>query len=198
MQDTPVVMVRRTMDRLPTHSLPDGFGVRNYRQGDERRWAEIEHAADEFESREAALARFLRDFGDELPEMEDRCFFVVEQQSGRAIGTATAWYDTNFHGEVYGRVHWVAVVPDFQGRKLAKPLMCAVMERLRQSHTRAYLTTHTRCAKAIRMYLDFGFEPHPAYPTCEDAWRYLAGLLDHPALAIYRNQPELPRRHLAR
>lgn len=182
MDDTPVLMVRDNLEDLPSHTLPPGYRVRKFRKGEARLWAQVEAAAGEFESAEAALARFIHEFGDRLDEMEDRCLFLVDENSGRVIGTATAWYDLGFEGEDYGRVHWVAIVPEYQGRKLAKPLMCAVMERLRQSHAKAYLVTHTKCVKAIRMYLDFGFRPLHKHDTCEEAWRHLAGVLDHPAL----------------
>lgn len=182
MDDTPVLMVRENLEDLPAHALPPGYSTRAFRKGEAHLWAQVETAAGEFESAEAALARFVHEFGDKLDEMEDRCFFLVDGASGRVIGTATAWYDSSFRGEDYGRVHWVAILPEFQGRKLAKPLMCVVMERLKQSHTKAYLVTHTKCLKAIRMYLDFGFRPFHKYETCEEAWRYLAGVLDHPAL----------------
>lgn len=182
MDDTPVVMVRDDLDDLPSHPLPAGYSTRKFRKGEGRLWAQVEAAAGEFGSADAALERFIREFGDKLDDMEDRCFFLVDDETRRVIGTATAWYDPDFEGEDYGRVHWVSIVPEFQGRRLAKPLMCVVMERLRQSHTKAYLTTHTKCEKAIRTYLDFGFRPFCRHETCEEAWRYLAGVLDHPAL----------------
>lgn len=180
--DFPIIMIRDNMDNIPFYVLPSGFYVRKFRPGDEVYWAEVEYAAGEFESSDAALSRFVHEFGNALDEMEDRCFFLVNEEGERVIGTATAWYDLKFRGEEWGRVHWVAIIPEFQGRKLAKPLMSVVMQRLRQSHNKAYLKTHTKCLKAINMYLDFGFQPSLEYPTCEEAWRQIASLIDHPAL----------------
>ncbi len=190
MEDKRVQMVREHLEDIPLYPMPQGFHVRAFQPGDEEHWAEVEHAAGEFESREAALERFRRDFGGKLDELRDRSFFVVDEESGRVVGTATAWYDPDFLGENYGRVHWVAILPEFQGRKLAKPLMCVVMNRLKQSHTKACLATHTRCDRAINMYLELGFRPYLSTPTCEEAWGRLAELLDHPALKPYRKTTE--------
>lgn len=180
MEDTPVLMIRDNLEGLPSHSLPAGFHIRRFRAGEEGEWAEVEHAAGEFESRETALARWRHDFGGKVDEWQDRCFFLVENGSERIIGTATGWFNADFRGGEWGRVHWVAITPEFQGRKLAKPLMCAVMERLRASHTRAYLTTHTKCARAINMYLDFGFRPSPVDSAYREAWRWVSEVLGRP------------------
>ncbi len=182
LSDFPLIMVREDMENIPSYILPPGFYVRKFCIGEEKRWAEVELAAGEFESVEAALSRFMSEFGALLEEMQNRCFFLIDEESERVIGTATAWYDLKFRGEEWGRVHWVAIIPEFQGRKLAKPLMSVIMHRLRQSYNKAYLKTHTKCLKAINMYLDFGFKPSPEYPTCEEAWRQIAVLIDHPAL----------------
>lgn len=183
MEDTPVTMIRESLENLPSFRLPEGYHIRNFRRGEEPLWAEVECAAGEFTSQEAGLARFNEEFGEHLDEMEDRCFFLVEDSSGRVIGTASAWYNREFRGEDYGRVHWVSIHPEFQGRGLAKPLMCAVMDRLARSHSKAYLTTQTRSARAIGIYLDFGFSPLLVSDTCKEAWRYLANVLKHPTLA---------------
>jgi len=106
-----------------------------------------------------ALERFEKEFGSYRDEMEERCFFIVHKENGRVIGTATAWYNNDFKGERYGRVHWVGIHPDFQGKKLAKPLLAVVMMCLAKHHDKAYLTSQTTSYKAINMYLDFGFAP---------------------------------------
>jgi hypothetical protein len=64
--------------------------------------------------------------------------------------------------------------------------MSAVMERLAQSHDKAYLKTHTNCLKAINMYLDFGFTPYCFDAQCEVAWRQVATSLKRPELEQWR------------
>lgn len=184
MEHISVTMVRADLEGLPSFPLPDGYRIRHFRRGEESLWAEVESAAGEFPNQDRALARFLEEFGGVLDEMEERCYFL-ETAEGRVIGTASAWYHRGFRGERWGRLHWVAIHPEFQGRKLAKPLVGAAVARLAELHDRAYLTTQTTSWKAVRIYLDFGFAPLAETPRWEEAWRLLAEATGHPALARF-------------
>ncbi len=157
----PIVMVRETLDDLPDYPLPDGYSIRTFRRGEGPLWAEIGFAAGNFTSLDAAAGQFENEFERPVEDMESRCFFVVHDATNRAVGTAMAWYDPGFvEGANYGRVHWVAIVPEHQGKGLAKPLMCAVLRRLAESHPRAVLGTQTFRKPAVNLYLDLGFVPY--------------------------------------
>jgi ribosomal protein S18 acetylase RimI-like enzyme len=181
MEFFPVIMTRDNLDGIGSYPLTEGFCLRKFKDGDELAWAEVEKATGDFKSIEDALERFNAEFGYDIEGMKSRCFFI-EHESGRTVGTATAWYNRDFQGEDYGRVHWVAIMPEFQGRKLAKPMMEAVMRRLAETHKKAYLTTQTTSARAINMYLDLGFVPFIFSPDCKRAWRLLAEELKRPEL----------------
>lgn len=74
------------------------------------------------------------------------------------VATATAWLNDGYATPEYGRVHWVAVHSAHQGRGLARPLLSAVCYRLKDlGYTKAYLTTSTERAVAMRLYRQFGF-----------------------------------------
>jgi ribosomal protein S18 acetylase RimI-like enzyme len=175
-----LAMVRDHMYHIPDFSCPGGYTIRNFVKGDEPRWAEIEVLAGEFPDQELALQRFEKDFGSNLDQMEERCFFL-EDRSGTAIGTATAWYGL-LDGEVRGRVSWVGIVPAYQGRKLAKPLLSAVMNRMAKDHQKAYLTTQTTSYRAINLYLTFGFVPHFIHSSCEEGWSLVEHALNRTIL----------------
>lgn len=181
----PVVMVRDDLTDLPSYSLPEGFRLRYYRAGEDHLWAEIEIAVASFESTDKALEYFESEFGPGRDRMEARCLYL-EDQDGQAIGTSTAWYNDAFNGRDYGRIHWVAIRPEYQGRGLAKPLLAASLGRIADFHDRAYLTTQTNTSRAINLYLDFGFVPIETYDRCAEGWTWLASVLDHPSLAAYR------------
>lgn len=185
----PIVMVRDSLDEIPQHRLPEGYSIRTFEAGEGPVWAWIGSAAGNFESLEAAQQRFDKEFAKPAQDMQSRCFFVVENKTNRVIGTAMAWYDTKFddgsgrsRSRAYGRVHWVAIIPEFQGKGLAKPLMTAVLNRLAESHDRAVLGTQTFRKAAVKLYLDLGFRPFFSSPTCPEAWKGLAEELKHPAL----------------
>lgn len=168
-------MRRPNLRHIPEAVLPPGYAIRTYRPGDETHWARIEHAAGEFPSPEAALGRFRDEFGAYTADMERRCLFVVDER-GWPVGTTTAWRG-ELDGRTLGRIHWVAVAPEHQGRKLAKPLLTAALRAMAQFHEEAYLTTQTTSWKAVGMYAQYGFEPVLRRPSCPEGWRLAERLL---------------------
>lgn len=188
-----IVMIRDNLDDIPQYELPEGFSIRNFRAGEGPIWAGIGHAAGNFPSFEVAQDRFDKEFLEPVEDMESRCFFVVDSESNQPIGTAMGWYDPDFDDgsspypaqRPYGRVHWVSIIPEFQGKRLAKPMMTAVLNRLAESHDKAVLGTQTFRKAAVMLYLDLGFRPFFKNPTCPEAWKQLAEELKHPVLADY-------------
>lgn len=181
--DVPYFHLTMALDdlaRVPDLALPAGYQTRAYGAGDERHWARIEREAGEFADDARALARFAAEFGSHTGEMKERCLLLCAAD-GSPIGTTTAWYGEH-GGQVIGRLHWVAIVPAFQGRGLSKPLVAAALARMRQWHDRAYLTTQTTSWIAVKVYLDFGFRPVFDRPDSGEAWALMARVLKHPAL----------------
>ncbi len=183
-----VSMVREDFDGLPEYELPRGYYFRMFKRGEARIWAQVQTRAGSFTGIRKAFGQFNKEFRDRQDEFEQRCVFLVHDESGEVIGTTTAWLDPDFHGRDHGRIHWVAIVPEFQGRGLAKPMICEAMRLLRQWHVRACLGTQTTRLKAIRIYLDFGFTPDVTRERAEEAWRLIADAIDHPALEAFRSK----------
>src|SRR5205823_14626142 len=103
-----------------------------------------------------------------------QCYLI--DQAGKVIGTATAWFNDDFDGRRTGRVHWVAIVPEYQRRGLSKPLMTAVCHRLRElGHDRAYLVTAPALRPAINLYRRFGFVPLIPNEAQRESWRKILG-----------------------
>ncbi len=169
-------MIRNDLENIPEHTLPEGYLFRFFEKGDEQTWARIETLVDEFDSEEAALERFSAEFGEHLEEMTKRCLFI-ENEKGEAIATTTAWYG-DLRGKIEGRIHWVGVIPEYQGRGLAKPLLSEAMNILKHHHETAYLTSQTTSYQAINMYLNYGFEPYVIEPTCDEAWTLMEEVLE--------------------
>lgn len=170
-----LTMQRPNLLDIPDNPLPEGYSVRTFRPGDETSWARIECAAGEFTTEEEALRHFQQEFGGRVAEMGDRCLFIIDEQSA-PIGTTTGWYGA-FEGSIIGRIHWVAVVPEHQGKKLSKPLLSQALSTLSQFHDRAYLTTQTTSYKAVGMYLNYGFVPVLRHAECEEGWQMIGRLL---------------------
>eukprot|EP00729_Bicosta_minor_P002772 gene2772-10307_t len=178
----PKVYLAMAMEQLAEHSLEPGqipptvpginrISLRTFNPDDydcdRRSWAQVEVSAGEFSTAAAATipARvaaaelaFHSEFGEHLAEMKERCFFAFEEESGRVVGTCTAWRG-EVCGEERGRIHWVAVAQEWQGKGLSKLLLTAALGLLAERHSRAYLTSQTTSARAIKLYLRLGFVP---------------------------------------
>ena len=177
-----VSMIRDHLRGLPQYELSAPHSIRGWQPGDDQAWIRIHQAADKL-TKGNWPQLFQKQFGDGMADLPDRMFFLCGPGS-RPIGTATAWYGGREDGGAdWGRVHWVAILPEWQGKGLAKPLLAAVMNRLRQSHVRAWLSTSTGRLAAVGLYLKFGFVPEIRNEADRPAWRLVREHLDHPGLA---------------
>ena len=164
-----ISMIREDLEGLPQYELPAGYSLRRWRSGDNQTWTDIESAADKH--LQISLEVYATEFGPDKAALKLRQYFLCDAEEN-AIGTATAWYDNDYHGKPYGRVHWGAIVPHMQGRGLAKPLLSAVCNRLVElGHERAVLGTQTYRIPAICLYMKFGFGPDVRSERDLRAWR---------------------------
>lgn len=177
MKRIPLKMKRADLLNIPKYEVPEGFRLRFFEPGDEQTWSRVETAVDEFPDEAAALAHFEKEFGPFREEMSRRCLFI-ENESGEAVGTTTAWHGTlEKEQKIRGRIHWVGVIPEYQGKKLSKPLLSKAMQVLAEYHQSAYLTSQTTSYQAINLYLNFGFVPYLTNETDIEAWTLLEEVL---------------------
>ena len=174
-----VVMTMANIPETLEHQLPDGFSVRPF-SGDRETWVAVQNAA--HRQPDFQLELFDKEFGHDLSAMPERSYFLVSPD-GRDIGTITAWYDRNYAGRQWGRLHWLAIAREFQGKDLAKPFIAFCIERMKQlGHSRVLLTTQTNKTVAIKCYLDLGFVPDMTTPDARRAWSIIAESVSHPVL----------------
>ena len=163
-QNISVAMVRPTLAGVPEFAWPQSYGWRWYEPGDEAHWVAIHAAAEKFVT--VTEETFWQNFGRETAVLTQRQLYLLDG-NGQPVGTASAWWDN----AVNGRVHWVAIHPDHQGKGLAKPLLTAVCQRLHQlGHQTARLGTGTGRIAALNLYLSFGFVPDIRNEEERAAW----------------------------
>ena len=179
-QNLTIHMFRPTLDQLPMYDLPPSYQAHWYAPGDERDWVEIHRLADRYNTATEAL--FLKEFGSDSAQLAERQLYI--QAPDRAlVGTASAWYDGDDPATPLGRVHWVAILPEYQGRSLAKPLLSLVCHRLRAlGHQQATLGSSTARVPAINLYQQFGFVPQISTPDDRAIWQALAPFLKTPVV----------------
>jgi GNAT superfamily N-acetyltransferase len=167
-RDVPVRMIRADLENVPPVSVPDGFALKWYVPGDEKDWLRIHRDAEKF--LQVTEETFRTEFGNDAALPAQRQCYLADN-CGKAVGTASAWFTDDCNGERYGRVHWIAVLPGYQGRRLSLPLLSAVCLRLRElGHGNAWLETSTARISAINLYLKFGFVPDIRRESDADAW----------------------------
>jgi len=163
-------MIRKNLDAIPEYSVPTGYSIRWYQPGDEQLWRKIHLFADKYTQVTPDL--FVREFGSNIPMLAERQCFLIDSK-GFPIGTASAWFD-NRDEQSPGRIHWIAIIPEEQGKGLAKTLLSTVCNRLKKlGHSNAYLTTQTVRIPAINLYLKFGFAPAIESERDRQIWQRL-------------------------
>ena len=163
-----VTMVRAHLDDIPSFSLPPPYTLRLYEPGDEECWRAIQADSDEFN--DITPQTFRKEFGWDEEEIARRQWYLCDEE-GRAIGTSTAWFDDTFEGARWGQVHWVAIIPKYQGEGLSKPLITLTLRTMRDlGDDRAFLYTSTGRIPAIKLYLQYGFAPLKTLDTDRRAW----------------------------
>lgn len=151
------LMKRQQGTPIPSVPLPTGYTFSAFKRGDEYPWAEIETAVDEFDSLSEALAYFNAEYGPHMDTFENCCIFV-EDPDGVKIATATYWWlPMNGNNEPW--LHWIAVHPKYQGKRIGLAIVAEVMKRgiALEGDKTQYLHTQTWSYKAIGVYHKLGF-----------------------------------------
>jgi GNAT superfamily N-acetyltransferase len=174
-----VYMIRDHLDEVPQVPFPEGFSIRPMRTGEGGLWEDIWRDAQAYQPFGPRL--FEGQFSADPQATRYRSYMIVDAKDV-AVGTISAWYDRNYHGQEVGVIHWVAVRPAYQGRGLGKAGMSYALHQLARWHTRAMLNTQTKRLAAIKVYLDFGFRPDLEREGALEAWRIVKAKLDHPGL----------------
>jgi ribosomal protein S18 acetylase RimI-like enzyme len=173
-----VAMFRPNMDSIPSYSLPSGYSFQLYKpnSNDDQKWAEIAAAAGEFRSVEQAQERFRQDFLNNKDShlLSERLYFLVNSE-GKYIGQAMGW-SVELDGKQQDALCWVSIIPEYQGKKLAKPLVSTVLKKISEYSNKCCLKSKTTSWRAINMYDDFGFKPYMNTEHSEKAWKLLSDI----------------------
>jgi GNAT superfamily N-acetyltransferase len=168
-----VVMVADQLSRVP-NEVPQAYSIRPFADGDVAAWTAIQAAADRYNVITSDL--FQAAFGISS-DVHAKRILIACDSAGSPVGTAAAWMGDGGYAEI-GRLHWVAVVPEHEGRGLGRALVMHAIARLSHlGHSSAYLTTSAARLRAIHLYDRCGFRPHVSTDEDRHAWGVIARVL---------------------
>ena len=155
--------------------LPAGYSFRMYSPGMAEEWVRIQDSADDYIAVDRAL--FEEEFGRHRDELPRRMLFLAHGDT--LIGSATAWLDNIYGEKGTGRLHWVAIAPEYQGRGLSIPLVKKALSIFTAlGCSRAYLLTNAVRFIAISLYLKIGFTPVFRSPEEQESWEEILGIIE--------------------
>lgn len=173
MAHTDVRMVLGELEVKRAVPYPKPIRRRAFRRGDAEAWVRIQEQTGVYPGMNADV--FRREFASGFDVLRERMFFLEHESSG-PIATSTAWFDTE---SSRGRIHWVAVVPAWQGRGLGTMLVVDTCELLwALGHSKIFLTTERQNLGAIRLYMRLGFRPDPRDTEEVEAWARIGKALE--------------------
>ena len=164
-------MWRLHLRNIAAWACPDGFSIRPYEPGDENHWVRIHEYA--HPGNHPSLDLFRGQFGTDTATLAARQFFLVSPK-GAVVGTTTAWFYNEAKERNWGRIHWVAILPEHQGKGYSRALQAHALDILRElKHSEVFLTTDPERVPAVNLYLRFGFRPWLAVDEARDRWKKL-------------------------
>lgn len=142
-----------------------------YNDKHKEKWINLLVKVDEFENHEAAESYFDNTFLNN-EETYENMLFIMENDD--VVGTCSYWEGYHFKERRY-RLHWMAVDPAHQGKRLAKVLLHKVIElyKNRGIDKPLYLSTSDKNLIAIIMYKSVGFKPLIQNEIDKDNWEYI-------------------------
>lgn len=147
-----VAMQRETLTTEPAGLTPP-YALRACRPNDVATWLALQRATGIYPPLDETF--YDRQFSDSL---EGRQFFVMCDD--QPVATGTAWHGEPLRTAEWGRLHWIAVHPEYQRRGLGLALCRHLLSALAGlGCSAAYLTTGAENLPAIALYRKLGFAP---------------------------------------
>lgn len=155
------LLLKIELNDIKKYNLPEDYEFVFYKDGDEKDWINIELSAQEFIEYEEGINAWNEYYKNNKKDIYNRLIFIVDKKSKEKIATATSYYNTwtNNNNEAY--LHWVAIKKEYQGLKLARPLISFALNNLKAlGYKEAFISTQTTTWLAAKLYLDFNAYPY--------------------------------------
>ena len=173
-ESLPQLLMRRPdLAGLPTLEVPERFSLRSFRDGDQAGWNRVMDLAFE---RELGRSDYEQEMVADPVYLPERVKLIVAD-AGNVVATASAWESAK-HGLEHGMLHWVAVHPEYAGRKLGFWVSVAALQYSAEEGRRAgLLLTDDFRTGALKTYLRLGFQPLCTHTSHPERWRLILNRL---------------------
>ena len=154
-----LLMVYDNIPQIENENLPQGFHFEFWKSIDDLNdWISIHIETGEFTSRARAEKTFYDFYDDFINELDKRCFFIIDSETGEKVATSTVSPSDEYGYKCV--VDWLGVKRAYQGKKLGKSLILKTLKCARGlGYDKILLHTQTHTWLAAKIYLDLGFEP---------------------------------------
>lgn len=136
--------------------IPEPFIISSYLPGDEKRWAEMEVANNDFDTYDNGIKYFSNKYLSNLDRIKER-FIGVRDKTGKLVGSVICW-DDDRDGKCVSSVHWLVTDPNVQGKGLGTLLVSILLYKFSKLQLLpVYLHTQPWSYSAIGIYSSLGF-----------------------------------------
>ncbi|EDO37918.1 predicted protein [Nematostella vectensis] len=140
---------------LPSAQVPEGYTLRGWWDGAEVVWLQIVKKAFEDFVKDWTAETFVSRYKNQNNFFKDGFFMVKHKDT--FVATCFSWQDKRDSSN--GQLHWLAVLPEHQGKGIGKWLAVEVLKFFKsKGKTAVSLKAEVTNKKAIRFYKAIGFE----------------------------------------
>ena len=155
------LLLKIELNDIKKYDLPEDYEFVFYKDGDEKDWINIELSAQEFIEYEEGINAWNEYYTNNKKDLYNRLIFIVDKKSKEKIATVTSYYNTWTNNKNEAYLHWVAIKKEYQGLKLARPLISFALNNLKAlGYKEAFISTQTTTWLAAKLYLDFDAYPY--------------------------------------
>lgn len=149
-----LLLTNDDLDNVTEYQIKPPFILEYFKEGYGKYWKNIHLLSDKYNR--ISDETFETQFELFHEELHQRQLYI--RAGNEIVGTCTAWNDLNGKYKDYGKIHWLAVIPDFQGQGLGKVLLSQTIRILKTlGYNKAYLETDSRRKNALFLYEKMGF-----------------------------------------
>ncbi len=177
--DYPLLMVLPKRTIRQEQPLLEGYSYVPYTPEIKAQWIDLQMEVGLFKNRDSAQEK-----ADLFFEKASDDFLFVVDQENQLVASCGLWQGNHF-GMPRQRIHYVAVHPNHQHKKIAQAMLTKLCLHYESKPTKypLYLATQTGSYGAVALYSRLGFIPYLGeYPGCskqenEQHWQAVTDIL---------------------